>query len=65
MNWIGGVAGLAIALAVCGASTAGAQPARAGQMAPEVAGAPWVNSGPLTMTSLKGRVVLVEFWTYG
>ena len=25
----------------------------------------WINSGPLTLASLRGRVVLVEFWTYG
>jgi hypothetical protein len=42
-----------------------AQVPRTGSGAPEVAGGPWVNSGPLTMTGLRGRVVLVEFWTYG
>ena len=29
------------------------------------AGAPWINSAPLTTAGLRGRVVLVEFWTYG
>ncbi len=24
----------------------------------------WINSGPLTIDDLKGRVVLVDFWTY-
>src|SRR4051795_3111489 len=24
----------------------------------------WLNSAPLTTTALRGRVVLVEFWTY-
>lgn len=24
----------------------------------------WINSNPLTMASLKGRVVLIDFWTY-
>jgi len=24
----------------------------------------WINSGPLTATSLKGKVVLVQFWTF-
>ena len=37
----------------------------AGATAPEVAGENWLNSKPLTMAELKGRVVLVEFWTYG
>ena len=25
----------------------------------------WFNSAPLTITSLRGKVVLVDFWTYG
>ncbi len=25
----------------------------------------WINSDPLTLNSLRGRVVLVEFWTFG
>jgi len=33
--------------------------------APEVAGERWINSGPLTTSGLRGRVVLVEFWTFG
>ena len=33
--------------------------------APEFTGlGPWHNSDPLTMASLKGKVVLVDFWTY-
>ena len=33
--------------------------------APEFAGlGPWHNSDPFTMESLKGKVVLVDFWTY-
>ena len=38
---------------------------RAGQAAPEISSGPWVNSAPLTINDLRGRVVLVEFWTYG
>ena len=41
-----------------------AQP-QTGQAAPEIAGGPWINSEPLTVDALRGRVVLVEFWTYG
>jgi len=59
---------------------AGGEPAIAGAaMAPEFpsaqapslpsASAPlspqWLNSGPLSMQQLRGRVVLVEFWTFG
>jgi cytochrome c biogenesis protein CcdA/thiol-disulfide isomerase/thioredoxin len=33
--------------------------------APEiVAGGRWFNSKPLTLTSLRGKVVLLDFWTY-
>lgn len=33
--------------------------------APEFAGIDtWLNSNPLTMTALRGKVVLVDFWTY-
>jgi hypothetical protein len=38
---------------------------RVGTPAPEITGAPWINSAPLSLTQLRGRVVLVEFWTYG
>jgi thiol-disulfide isomerase/thioredoxin len=33
--------------------------------APEFAAGDWINSEPLTLKSLRGRVVLVEFWTFG
>ena len=34
--------------------------------APDFAGiGNWFNSAPLTMSSLRGKVVLVDFWTYG
>ena len=38
---------------------------RVGQAAPEITGGPWINSEPLSLASLRGRVVMVEFWTYG
>ena len=44
---------------------AAAQALRIGAPAPEVAGERWINSGPLTTQGLRGRVVLVEFWTFG
>ncbi|MEX1827017.1 thioredoxin family protein [Luteibacter sp. CQ10] len=44
---------------------AAALPAFAAQTAPEFAGiAAWQNSKPLTMKSLRGKVVLIDFWTY-
>src|SRR5689334_17864281 len=33
--------------------------------APEFAPGTWINSEPLTLKGLKGRVVLVDFWTFG
>jgi len=45
--------------------SAAGQSSRLGAPAPEVAGERWINSAPLTTRSLRGRVVLVEFWTYG
>jgi hypothetical protein len=44
---------------------AAGQALRVGAPAPEVTGQGWINSPPLTMQALRGRVVLVEFWTYG
>lgn len=29
------------------------------------AAADWLNSAPLTLAGLRGRVVLIEFWTFG
>ncbi len=47
-----------------------AGPARGGAVgvgarAPELAGGPWIGSAPLTIAALRGRVTLIEFWTYG
>ena len=44
---------------------AGGEALRLGQPAPELGGEPWINSPPLTLSGLRGRVVLVEFWTHG
>lgn len=60
-------------MALLFAGTAGWWPAevnaqrgpRIGRPAPEMSGGPWINSKPLSFPSLRGRVILVEFWTYG
>jgi hypothetical protein len=44
---------------------AAGQVLRAGTPAPDVSGEHWINSGPLTTAALRGKVVLVEFWTFG
>jgi hypothetical protein len=33
--------------------------------APEWRTGPWINSPPLSLEGLKGKVVVLEFWTYG
>ena len=63
-RWILLAAVLGIGLAGAGRGH-GAGPASVAGPAPEIAAAPWINSAPLTMAGLRGRVVLVEFWTYG
>ena len=61
--------GLGLALAVVallgGWEPGAAVSLRVGTPAPEITGGPWVNSGPLSLGALRGRVVFVEFWTYG
>jgi len=49
-------------LAACGgASSASAQLAPA---LPVRGGAEWINSAPLTLAGLRGKVVLIDFWTF-
>ena len=57
-------AGLATAMVVLAPPASEAFTARVGQPAPEITGGPWINSEPLSMEKLRGRVVAVEFWTY-
>jgi thiol-disulfide isomerase/thioredoxin len=33
--------------------------------APELAAGEWINSAPLKLSELRGRVALIEFWTFG
>jgi len=61
-----GVGGALAATAVMAIPPAGqAVATRVGQPAPEITGGPWINSEPLSMEKLRGRVVAVEFWTFG
>jgi hypothetical protein len=55
---------LLVAFVGFGAAAVG-QALRLGTAAPDIAGQRWINSVPLTMRGLRGRVVLIEFWTYG
>jgi hypothetical protein len=66
LGFILAVMGLIVAGIVALPHTAGAERGiRVGQVAPEITGGPWVNSAPLSLGALRGRVVFVEFWTYG
>jgi hypothetical protein len=58
---------LAVVLLTIGtaAVVAPEQGSRSAVLAPELGQGAWINSTPLTMAGLRGRVVLVEFWTYG
>src|SRR5436305_945821 len=62
MRRLGFVVGLVTVLA---AAAALARPADM-EPAPELQGiTAWVNSEPLTTAGLRGRVVVVHFWTHG
>jgi len=36
-----------------------------GRKAPEIISPAWINSEPMSLTDLRGKVILVEFWTFG
>ena len=40
-------------------------PASAAKTAPPIAAGKWLNSEPLALDGLRGRVVYLEFWTFG
>ena len=42
-----------------------AVPSASGGSAPEIRADAWLNTAPLGPKSLQGKVVLVDFWTYG
>jgi thiol-disulfide isomerase/thioredoxin len=48
-----------------GDSSSANAPSKDGPTAPEFAPGSWINSDPLTLKKLRGRVVVVEFWTFG
>ena len=57
------LAALAGFLALAAAGGAGAS--LLGKEAPEFTNGTWINSEPLRLKDLRGKVVLIEFWTYG
>ncbi|HEU4427752.1 MAG TPA: redoxin domain-containing protein [Myxococcota bacterium] len=54
--------GSAVVLALLAASFAAS--GESARFAPELHGERWLNSEPLQMDALRGKVVLVEFWTF-
>lgn len=54
------------AVLVCAVPAAGQQPEDAfvGQKAPEFKTSEWINSEPLTLEGLRGKVVLIDFWAW-
>jgi len=56
---------LALALGLSTLWPSQSQGSTIGQRAPEITNDTWVNSQPLRLTELNGKVVLVEFWTFG
>jgi len=68
-RWIGVAVVLGALVGVAGTgwllSESRAQRITRDQPAPAIAGGPWINSEPLTLEKLRGRVVFIEFWTYG
>jgi hypothetical protein len=65
MSWARLAVGVLVVAAAHGPVPATGQALRLGQAAPEITGERWINSAPLAMQGLRGRVVAVEFWTYG
>jgi thiol-disulfide isomerase/thioredoxin len=62
---VAAIAGLVATPAAGAAATPAANPADNGSTAPEFTGIDtWLNSDPLTIQQLRGKVVLVDFWTY-
>jgi len=62
------LAGIFLASCVCavmGLTNSPQVHARVGTQAPEITNETWLNSEPLRLVDLRGKVVMVEFWTFG
>ena len=55
----------AVPLAILTGSLRWAEGSLIGRPAPELANQVWINSPPLRLQDLRGKVVLLEFWTFG
>jgi len=61
-RWL--IAAVALAAVAVGWTHTGRGAPR-GLRAPELRAERWINSSPLTLSQLRGKVVAVEFWTFG
>jgi len=60
-RWLGIVIGVVLA----GWASLESADGMIGNPAPDIVNEVWLNSVPLRMADLKGKVVMVEFWTFG
>jgi thiol-disulfide isomerase/thioredoxin len=74
ISWLAGLPGTVILLAACGetgeqkiSATTATQTPRLDkrQPAPDFDNEVWINTEKLKLADLRGKVVLVEFWTFG
>jgi len=56
---------LALAMVLLFRSAATSAVMSVGEAAPEITAEHWLNSSPLSLAGLRGKVVLIEFWTFG
>jgi hypothetical protein len=61
-RWL--IAAVALATVAAGGVRTG-RVASQSPRAPELRAERWINSSPLTQSHLRGKVVAVEFWTFG
>ncbi len=62
---VGSLGGGTLSTATDDSGESNARPGEVGSVAQEIQGiSGWINSEPFTMESLRGKVVLVDFWTY-
>jgi thiol-disulfide isomerase/thioredoxin len=57
--------GIVIGILLAGLVSLESADAMVGKLAPDIINEVWLNGAPLRMTELKGKVVMVEFWTFG
>lgn len=62
LKTLSAVLGVLLALLLSRPGASGLGP---GAQAPELAGKAWLNSAPLRLADLRGKVVLLDMWIFG